>query len=187
MYNGYWERHFASNRLGNKRCYRQGISSPSWGSLSWMKTLAGFFSHVFNVTKKMHFLAPPESTKGHHKGLGLTKMCQYEPYWYWWAVSYKKYQLKPEFLLERTTICSKVFPLLCAQRGVLLFLCLPGTWGREIIASLRSLVERISQSPNRGCPWNKIISLCDDNSRKNSSLHFQVVPGLNFKMMMANI
>lgn len=151
-----------------------------------MKTL-GFFHFSSTLWKRCGFFALPKSTEGHHKGLKFTKMCQYEPYCYWWAVSYKKYRLKPEFLLEQTTGCSKGFPLLRAQWTVLLFLCLSGTWGKEIIASSSSLVERTSESPKRGCSWNNIDSLCNNSSnRKNNSLPFQAVPNLNCKMLMTN-
>lgn len=87
----------------------------------------------------------------------------------------------------KATICSKVLHLLCAQRCILLFLCLSGTWGKEIVTPSVSLVERISESINRGCPWNKISSsYYFRNKIIGRSLPFYAMPDLNFKMPMTN-
>lgn len=87
----------------------------------------------------------------------------------------------------RATICSKVLHLLCAQRCILLFLCLSGTWGKEIVTPSVSLVERISESINRGCPLNKISSsYYFRNKIIGRSLPFYAMPDLNFKMPMTN-
>lgn len=116
--------------------------------------LAVFLPHFRNIMNKLHCLGPPESTKG-HKGLRLTKVCQNKPYWYWGVVSYKKIPINPRIFALRTwkaTICSKVLHLLYAQRSVLLLLCLPCIWGKEVTASSTCLTKRISESSNRGCP-----------------------------------
>lgn len=158
MCNGYREHCFASCRLGSKPCYGHSISSRSWGSLPWMKTLAVLFWFFFTFSQhyeKDAFSCFSWKHKRSSQGLEAYKGMPVWTILVLMSSELQKIPIKIRIFARRiwkTTICSKVLHLLCAQRSVLLFLCLPGIWGKEVTASSTSLTEGISENPNRGCP-----------------------------------
>lgn len=175
--NGYQEHCVASYMLPSKHGNRHCIFATVG-----VKTLVlGFFFAVlhlhFGEEKKKVF----SCSSWNHRTQQVLEAHKDVPVWAILVVMNQGLHKAPEFLLwdsERQP---------SAQRSILLFLCLPGTWGKEIVTFSVSLVERKCESINRGCPLNKISSSYNfRNKIIIRPLPFYAVPDLNFKMPMAN-